>query len=93
MRESYIESKFVKYCKRIGCKTYKLNGDGDKGKPDRLVICPDGFIFFIEFKAPDKKLRPLQVLEKERLEALGCLYFVADQPGQAEGYLDEVLAA
>ncbi len=48
------------------------------GVPDRLVLLPKGKIYFVELKAPGKKLRPLQLKRKEQLESLGFKVYVID---------------
>lgn len=93
MRESAIERKV---CGRIALdwkgKTYKLNGQGDRGKPDRLVLLPGGVAFFIEFKAPGKKLRKLQEVECERLNELGFVTLVIDDYEDGMRQVEELLS-
>lgn len=89
--EKEIEKKFCRYASNLGCKAYKLASMGNRGFPDRTVICPGGRVFFIEFKRKGGKMSPNQIIMKNTLEALGFEYYVCDEKGQAELILDEFL--
>ena len=54
--EKSVEGKVVKHAKKLGCLARKMNGLGNRGWPDRMFVFPSGFILWIEFKAPGKKL-------------------------------------
>jgi hypothetical protein len=71
MRESTIEKHLVKSIKAIGGGCYKWSGPGDRGKPDRLILMPDGLTVFVELKAPGKRPSKLQRYWLEKLSALG----------------------
>ena len=77
MRESAIEKAVVASAKAAGWIALKLNGPGDKGKPDRLFL-KDGRAVFVEFKAPDKRPTALQEQFLERLRAAGFSAVVVD---------------
>lgn len=59
MKESYIEKKSVLFAKSNGFLTFKFNSMFRNGVPDRVFI-KNGVVFFVEFKAPNKKTTPLQ---------------------------------
>jgi len=63
---------------------------GMDGMPDRLILLPGGMMAFAELKAPGKKPRPLQLLRKRQLEALGFRVYVIDHPDHIGGVLDEI---
>ena len=86
-----IEKAFCKDAKNKRCKALKLIYLNKKGFPDRAVLCPEGRIFFIEFKRKGKPLNPPQVTAKKLLESFGFTYHVCDVMGQAETYLDDFL--
>jgi hypothetical protein len=73
MQEKYIEQKLVAAVKNVGGIAFKFNAPGINGVPDRLVLLPHGKLAFIELKAPNKKMRPLQVRRKRQLERLDPL--------------------
>ena len=59
-----LESEIEKYlCKRVKAelkgRAFKFVSPGFSGVPDRIVLAPTGRIWFVETKAPGKKLRKL----------------------------------
>lgn len=75
MLESAIERKVVAYAKARGWLVWKF--DVIIGLPDRILL-GNGRVWFIEFKAPGKKPRPIQVKMHEILRKAGFLVFVVD---------------
>lgn len=63
------------------------------GLPDRLVLLPDGKMFFAELKAPGKKPRPEQVRVHESLKRLGFDVRVIDSTAKVKEILNEVCTA
>ncbi len=48
-----IENEFVNIAMRdYSCIAFKFKREGIKGGSDRLIFCPNGHSFFIEFKRP-----------------------------------------
>lgn len=68
--ESIIEKRLKKEIELIGGKALKFVSPGVSGVPDRIVLLPHGRIFFIELKAPGKKLRALQEYRAKELRTL-----------------------
>jgi hypothetical protein len=64
MREAHIERSLVKQVRDLGGLALKFISPGLDGVPDRLVLLPFGKLAFIELKAPERTLRPLQVKRK-----------------------------
>ncbi len=87
-----IENPFVRYAKDRKCKALKLIYLNKKGFPDRTILCPNGRIFFIEFKRKGKKPTPPQIIARKLLESFGFEYYVCDEPNQAESILDDFLS-
>ena len=76
MLERAIEAAFMRGMKKLGVEALKLNLQGNRGWPDRLVLLP-GRALFIEFKRPGEGPRPLQRFIHAKIEALGfevCTY-------------------
>ena len=90
MREQFIEKKFTDAVKEIGGIAPKFVSPGLDGVPDRLVLLPMERMAFVEFKAPGKKMRPLQIRRKKQLESLGFQVFCVDSIEQIGGILDEI---
>lgn len=60
MRESSVETKVKDFCKENGVSTLKLNGFGNRGKADQLLM-KEGVAFFLELKATGEKPTKLQL--------------------------------
>lgn len=89
MREAQIEKRLFELVKKSGGMCIKLDASNVSGIPDRLVLLPDGFVAFIELKAPNKKPRPLQVKRMEDLNRLGLFCCVIDSMEKAEAFIKE----
>ncbi len=82
MLERFIEQKLVARVRREGGLCPKFVSPGSDGWPDRLVLMPGGKIAFVELKAPQGKLRPIQVQRHAQLRDLGFLVYVINDPAQ-----------
>lgn len=92
MRESTVERKLTIEVKKRGGVSPKFVSPGLDGVPDRLVLFSGGRLAFVEVKAPGQKMRPLQLLRKRQLEALGFRVYCIDKPEEIGGVLDEIQA-
>ena len=90
MQEKQIEVRLQREIKRRGGAALKFTSPGMAGVPDRLVLLPKGKIYFVELKAPGKKLRPLQLKRKEQLESLGFKVYVLDSYAAVDAFIEEV---
>lgn len=90
--EASTEKSFCNYALKRGCLPYKLSSPGNRSLPDRMILCPGGFVFFIEFKAPGKKMTKHQTLVAERIRKLGFVVVMFDNADNARRYLDAVLS-
>lgn len=81
-RERDAERKLVSGIKARGGQAYKWTSPGSAGVPDRIVILPGGYVFFVELKRPGGEVRPVQKAQLGRLRRMGCnvwvLYGVED---------------
>jgi len=93
MNENKIEGDFCGFAKSHGVIAYKFVSPNRRNVPDRLVICPLGLHFFIEFKKPGEQPRPAQRREIARLRLKGHYVYVISQPGRAERILLKRLSA
>jgi hypothetical protein len=84
MTESDIESYLRDKIRAMGGKCWKFISPGTGGVPDRIVLLPNGRMFFVELKAPGKTLRPLQRKRKEELQALGFSVYVFDSKDEVD---------
>jgi Holliday junction resolvase len=85
--ESAIERRFLKWIKAQGWKALKMQGVGNKGYPDRLILMPNGLVAFIEFKRLNETPRPLQEARIKELKALGHNVGVFDNDRHATNWL------
>lgn len=58
--EKNIEAHLVKSVRRLGGVAYKFTSPAHRGVADRVVCFPDGSTWFVEVKAEDGRLSPLQ---------------------------------
>lgn len=71
MRENEVERHYKKLVEDAGGMFMKLNSVTHSGVPDRIVLLPNGIIYFVEFKAPGKKPRALQQHVINQMRKLG----------------------
>lgn len=88
LRETRVEKRL-----RLGVE--KFHGKALKlffydGIPDRLIILPGGRTYFVETKAPGKKLEPLQIIWREMLTKMGFDIRVIDTLEKVEAFLNEI---
>ena len=74
MLEKTVEKYFVKTVKSMGGKAYKFRSPSNRGVADRLAVMPNGVVWFVELKAPNGELSPLQELFAKDMQALGHKY-------------------
>lgn len=73
--ESDLELECRKFAEAQGYRLLKWVSPGVKGVPDRILIGPNRFIAFLEFKAPGEKP---SVLQKKMIELLNRFGFHAE---------------
>jgi len=88
MIERDLEKQFVEHAESRGCLALKLRIDGQNGFPDRTVICPNGSVFFVEFKRPGGKLSVVQEQWIEQLQKMSGLGVVVEDIATARRFLD-----
>lgn len=88
--ERTIEQELVSRVKVMGGIAPKFTSPGFAGMPDRLVLLPRGRMGFVEFKAPGRKPRPLQLARHRLLRRLGFKVYVIDEVNQIDGVLEDI---
>lgn len=76
--ESVTERDLAKWAENHGWVTFKLQGLGKKGKPDRVFFYRGSAVVFMEFKQVKKQLNKLQQWWKRRLGKLGYSVYRVD---------------
>lgn len=90
MLEKVIEKYLTDQCKKHKIFQRKVAWIGVVGCPDRLLMTPS-FTCFVELKAPDKKPRPSQLREHERLKQAGQVVFVLDNKDKVDELINLIL--
>ena len=72
--EKHIEAYLVKRVKALGGIAYKWRGHG--GAADRIVVLPDGVVWFVEVKTIGGRLSALQKVFAADMARLGQRYCV-----------------
>ena len=85
--EAQLQEYAVKTLKGTGCLVYKFSSPAKRGVPDLIVVPPNGRVFFIEMKHPNKqgRLSKLQKLEIAKLMGNRALVFVIDSVDEVDG--------
>ena len=91
MRESAIEARLVRRVRERGGLCYKFVSPGNRGVPDRLVITPDGRVFFVELKSQTGRLSKLQKFQMSELKARNVDVYVLYSVEHVEEFMREVM--
>jgi len=70
--EKQIEEWLRKQVEKMGGEFYKFVSPGNNGVPDRIAVLPGGRIWFIELKADNGVVAPLQKWQLGKLTKLGA---------------------
>lgn len=90
LKEKDVEKYLKDEIKKIGGIAYKFVSPGNAGVPDRLVLLPDGLMFFVELKAPGKKTRKIQDRQAGRIRRLGFKVEILDSKNKVDYFIDFV---
>lgn len=93
MQEANVEKYLIRYVKDKGGLCLKFISASMRGLPDRIVILPQGKIFFIELKAKGKKPRPEQTRVHKLFSSLGVKVYTADSKESVRSVVDEVYSS
>ena len=93
MLEKTVEKELCDRVKNeLGGWALKFVSPGQNGVPDRIVLVPYGRIYFVETKAPGKKLRKLQMYVCGLIKQLGFKVLRIDTKEKVEDFVKEVQA-
>lgn len=68
-KEKNLEDKLIRGCKTLGALCEKYPPIFWAGVPDRLIIAPNGAVIWVEMKAPNGVLSPIQRKVHKALKA------------------------
>lgn len=76
--EKLLERKLTKAIQYAGGMSIKLSAQYFTGLPDRMILLPEGIIFFAEIKTTGKKPTKLQSIVHDKIRALGFKVLIVD---------------
>ena len=80
--EKEIEAYLVGAVRAMGGTAYKFVSPAHRGVSDRVVVLPEGVVWFVELKTETGRLSPLQEIFRNDMRRLNqhyaCLYGKAD---------------
>lgn len=91
MLERDIEKAVCQFARDLGCKAYKFTSPAQRAVPDRIIVFPNGYLVFIEFKAPKARPTELQWREHRDLLDRGQLVAVIDNVADGKALIEEVI--
>ena len=90
-REAALERHLLSFVRNKGGLAVKLQGPGNEGMPDRLVVTPGGRMGFLELKRKGELPRPLQLHKMNELAARGCVVGWADDRESVERFVNVLM--
>jgi len=90
MLERQIEIKLRDEVKVKGGLALKFVSPGVVGVPDRIILVPDGRMYFVELKAPGKRQSPKQLKMEAVLKRLGHKVWIIDSLEKVKEFVDEI---
>ena len=88
--ESKIEEWLVNQIKLMGGIADKFVSPANPGVPDRLIVMPNGKIYFVELKATWGSLSNIQKWQRERYGKLGADVRIVKGMDQAKDFVKEL---
>lgn len=88
--EKLIEKKLREQIKKMGGLALKLESQHFTGLPDRMVLMPEGRIYFVETKSTGDKPRKRQLLVHQQLRDLGFSVDVIDDIKGLERFYEKI---
>ncbi|MCJ7839963.1 VRR-NUC domain-containing protein [Lederbergia sp. NSJ-179] len=90
MKESQLEKRLKDKIEKLGGLCFKWVSPGRRGVPDRICILPKGRIIFVEMKAPNGRLSPLQRKRIDELRVRGQEVYVLHTRKKVDDFIEMV---
>lgn len=87
MKEAALEALLNTATKQAGAVLYKLDASARRGAPDRVVLSK-GSVTFVELKADDGRVAPIQAYEHARIRAAGGAVVVLRGADEVRGFCE-----
>lgn len=89
--EKDVERYLVALSHKNKILTFKLVSPNQSGVPDRIVIAPNGTLYFVELKRPGQQPRPLQQSVFDKLRNYGHPVYIIDNKDIAKRFIDDIV--
>lgn len=89
--EKVIEKKICDHAKSLGYYVRKFTSPAHRSVPDRLLIAPNGVVFFFEVKRRGEVPTLAQSIEIGKITKQGVQVFVVDNVETGKRILEEML--
>jgi len=90
MREKEIERRMCELVRKRGGLSYKFTSPNAPGVPDRIVITPEGNVWFVELKTEIGRMANIQKWQKSELEKRNANVRVVRGWEEAKMFIEEV---
>lgn len=90
--EKEIEKRVCAFAKSLHCYERKFTSPSRRAVPDRLIITPNGIVFFIEFKRQGELPTMSQTVEIEKIRQHGVPVYVVDNVAEGRRVVEEMVA-
>ncbi|MDL2252648.1 VRR-NUC domain-containing protein [Ruminococcaceae bacterium OttesenSCG-928-I18] len=91
MLEKDIERRMAKMVKDRGGLCYKFTSPGSPGVPDRIVITPDGRVYFVELKTTIGSAQKIQTWRMEEMRKRGAEVRLLKGLDAVKAFVEEVM--
>ena len=88
--ERDIEGKLVREVQERGGLCLKLDSSTKKGVQDRMLLLPQGRVFFVELKKPGGRVSVLQKVRQTQLKRLGFDTRVVRNTAEVDNLIAEI---
>ena len=89
-RESKIEQWLVDQVKKMGGIADKFVSPANPGVPDRIIVMPNGRIYFVELKTEIGRLSNIQKWQRQRYQDMGADVRIVKGMEQAREFIKEL---
>lgn len=91
MRESTVERYFINAVEnKANGLAWKFTSPNRRGVPDRLVVLPEGRVWFVELKAPGEEISKQQHKRIQELLSKGALVRIISSKDDVDAFIREV---
>lgn len=92
LSENQLEEKLRKKIKELGGIALKFVSPGRAGVPDRIILMPQGKIYFVEMKSPRGEVNPIQKYVFEKFEELGFKVHILNSDDAIKNFLEKIIS-